>query len=28
VFGYDIKDPVIKGMLDSFKLKPAEAEVK
>ena len=23
VFGYDIKDPVIKGMLDSFKLKPA-----
>lgn len=28
VFGYDIKDPVIKGMLDSFKLKPAEAEAK
>jgi len=28
VFGYDIKNLVIKGMLDSFKLKPAEAEAK
>jgi hypothetical protein len=28
IHGYDLSDPVIKGMLDSFKLKPAEPEAK
>lgn len=28
IHGYDLSDPVIKGMLDSFKLKPAEEEAK
>ena len=28
IHGYKLDDPVIKGMLDSFKIKPAEAEAK